>query len=300
MARQYLRITPETTWGTFNGAGTGVIVQLDRANAFTMRPTPIVWTIRSAAGNNLRQQQGSAKTSVKGALSMLCYGSQMATLVPWICATPSGVLGSATIDHAVVMDDAANTTVYRRYLGVMVDQAQFTASEQNPLLNVQLTLTAKQPATITATDFPEPAGPDYPSDTPYLFEQASGGLTLGTSRAEFDSFTVHIQNKLDAHYMASQYLTRLKYCGRDVDWTARFPYATTVDRADLEAQTPVSGSIVLTNGAHTLTMDLKSKNYIAKATDDLQLDKLHMQAIDIQAFLDPTAATPTDFTLTAT
>src|SRR5437763_602834 len=117
MAREYLRITPEVTWGTYNGAGTPIIVDLDQANAFTMRPAPQMWEIRSAAGFNRRRKTGSSKTTVAGALSLAVYPSQVATLIPWICATSANVLGAVTIDHAAVMEDSGPTTVYRRYLG---------------------------------------------------------------------------------------------------------------------------------------------------------------------------------------
>jgi Phage tail tube protein len=300
MARQYLRITPEAAWGVYNPSGTAAIVQIDRDNSFTMRPRPILWTIRSAGGSNRRVQTGASKTGVKGGLNILCYGSQMAAIAPWVCASSDNVLGSATLDHAIVMEDAANTTAYRRYLGVMVDQAQFTASEQDPLLRLQLQLTAQQPATIAAADFPEPHAADYPGDAPYVFEMASGALTLGSRRVEFDAFTVTIKNRLDARFMASPYLTRLKYVGRDVDWTARFPYVTTVDRADYEAVTAVSGAIALANGGHTLTFALQGRNYLAEVEDDLALDKLHLQQIQAAAFLDGGASPANDFSLVAT
>ena len=48
MAREFLRITPEATWGTYDSGGTHTIIQLDQNNAFTMRPKPVFFTIRSA------------------------------------------------------------------------------------------------------------------------------------------------------------------------------------------------------------------------------------------------------------
>ena len=44
MSRQYLRLTTESTWGTYNSGGNTVIVQIDQNNAFTMRAKPVRWT----------------------------------------------------------------------------------------------------------------------------------------------------------------------------------------------------------------------------------------------------------------
>jgi hypothetical protein len=300
MARQYLRITPETTYGTYASGNTHTVIQLDQSNPFTMRPMPIFWSIRTAGGFNGRWQKGSAKTSLGGNLNTICYGSQMAAFVPLISATTGNVLKSFTIDHAIVMDDSGSTTVYRRYLGVMCQQAQITASEQNQLMRMSLQLIGQQPATITGTDFPEPAATAYPIDAPYVFEQVSGAFTLGSSRAELEEFNLTIKNYLDPRFMASQYLTRCKYCGRDVDFSTRFPYIVTVDRSDLESVTAVAASAAFTNGAHTLTFQMNSNNFYAKVDDDLALDKVHLQSVDMECYFDTTAGTPFDFVLTAT
>jgi hypothetical protein len=297
MARQYLRFTPETTWGTYNSSGTATIIQLDQNNAFTMRPAPINWTIRSAGGFNRRVQRGTAKTSVAGILNTLCYGSQMAAFAPWLFASSSNVLESVTIDHAIVMDDTGSTTVYRRYLGVMVNQVQITSGEADQLMRMQIQMTGKQPAVITSTDFPEPLASAYPNDAPYVFEMVSGGFTLGTSRLELEEFNLTVNNHLDPRFMASQYLTRLKYCGRDVDFDVRFPYITTVDRTDFEAQSPVTGLVVFTNGSHSMTFTLDTQNYIAQCNDDLALDKVHLQTLHVEDFFDASASPATDLTV---
>jgi hypothetical protein len=224
----------------------------------------------------------------------------MAAFVPLIAATSANVLQSFTVDHAIVMDDSGSTTVYRRYLGTMVQQASITAGEQNQLMRMSLQLIAQQPATITGTDFPAPAATAYPIDAPYVFEHVSGAFTLGSSRTELEEFNLTIQNHLDPHFMASQYLTRCKYCGRDVNFSTRFPYITTIDRTDLESVTAVAASAIFTNGSHVLTFQMNSQNFYAKVDDDLALDKVHLQAIDMEAYFDTTAGTPNDFVLTAT
>lgn len=299
MAREFLRWTPELTWGTFDTTSTTAqVIQLDQNNAFTMRPAPVAWQIRSASGFNRRVQTGSAKTGVQGGLNILCYGSQMTALMPAIVASPTNVLGSATIDHCLVMEDGSSTKVYRRYLGCMVSQAAFAAAESNQLMRLNMQLIAKQPATITATDFPEPAVSAYPWDAPYVFEMASGALTIGSSRVEFEEFNITIKNTLDARFMASNYLTRLKYCGRDVDWTTRFPYVTAVDRSNYEAVTAIAASITFTNSTHSMAFNFNSNNFEMKVNDDLSLDKVFLESIEGSCYFDRTAGTPNDLTVT--
>lgn len=297
MARQFLRVTPETSYGVYNSGGTHTIIQIDQANPFTMRATPIRWSIRSAGGYNKRWQTGSAKTAFNGTLNTLMYGSQMAQIFPMIAETNPTTLSSFTVDHCLVMDDNASTKVYKRYLGVMTQSAQISASESNQLMRLQMQLIAQKDATITGTDFPEPALNAYPYDAPYVFEMSSGSFTLGSSRVEFEEFNLSIQNILDPRFFATQYLTRCKYCGRDVNFSTRFPYITTVDRASFEAVTSVAASITFTNGAHSIGVNLQSNNFYANVQDDLALDKVHLQSIDMEAYLDVTAGTDATFTI---
>jgi|GEM_PF-4626623 len=297
MARQFLRLTPETTYGVFASAGTKTIIQIDGANPFTMRRQPVEWAIRTAGGYNLRWQKGSAKAQYNGTLNTLMYGSQMAQIFPLIASSDNVTLPSFTVDHAIQMDDNSSTFVYRRYLGVMVQQAQISAAESNQLMRMQLQLIGQKDATITDTDFPEPAVDDYPIDAPYVFEMSSGSFTLGASRVEFEEFNLTIRNILDPRFFASQFLTRCKYCGRDVDFSTRFPYIVTVDRSNYESVTSVSAAITFTNGAHSIGVNLHSNNFYGSVQDDLALDKVFLQSIDMQAYMDVTAVTDATFTV---
>lgn len=294
MSRQYLRLTTESTWGTYNSGGNTVIVQIDQNNAFTMRAKPVRWTVRSAGSFNRRVQTGSSKTGVAGNLNMLLYGSQAAYLMPWIVANSSNVLGSMTADHVVIMDDAGNTAVERRYTGVMVQQAQITANEQDQLMRLQLDLIAQQPGAVTLAD---PAVTTYPSDPPYTFEMASGSFTLATSRTEFENFQLTIKNYLDARFFESQYLTMCKYCGRDVHWQSKLKYKITTDRTDLEAVTAVTANITFTvpsPSTHSIEWNFNTQNFFDSVEDDLALDKVHLQNLSLQSYFDTTASTPND------
>jgi hypothetical protein len=298
MAREYLRWTPELTWGTFDATfATPAIIQLDQPNMFTMRKKPVEWMIRTAGSYNRRLQKGSSKYGIGGGLNMLVYGTQLVTMAPALFATSANVLGSATIDHAIVMEDGSNTVVYQRYLGVMCQQVGIAAKESDQLMRLTLQLIGKATATITITDFAEPAVTAYPSAAPYVFEHA-GAFTLATSRSEFEDISITIKNVLDAKFFRTSTLSRIKYLGRDVDVSIKFPHITTADRAALEAQTAVAASCTFTNGGNSAAFQFNSKNYIAEVTDALDLDKIYLQSIAMQCFFDPTAGTPNDMSVT--
>jgi hypothetical protein len=262
-----------------------------------MRRKPVEWMIRSAGGYNRRVQKGSAKYGLGGGLNMLVYDTQLAGMAPALFATSANVLKSATIDHALVMEDGGPTTVYQRYLGVMCPQVVIAAKEADQLMRLTLQLIGKATATITITDFAEPAATAYPSGNPYVFEHA-GAFTLATSRTEFEDITVTIRNILDAKFFRTATLSRIKYCGRDVDVSIKFPYIVTADRAAMEAQTAVAASCTFTNGTSSLAMQFNTKNYVADVTDALDMDKIYMQGIEMQNFFDASAGTPNDASFT--
>lgn len=298
--QEFLRITKEATFGVFDAAATETaIIQLDQANAFTMRAKPLRWSIRTHGSNNRRVQTGSAKTQLAGSLSTLIYPSQAALLLPWgadLDAT-TGQAYSVTIDHAITMEDATPTVIYRRYLGCKVGSMNIAGSDESQLLRLKLDLVAQKPsaAAITATDFPTPTLADYPADAPYLFQHAAAGFTLDGSVTEFNSFDLTVKNILDATFNASQYVTRIKNCGRDVDLKTKLVYQRATDRAKFEGVTAITIGAVFTNGVNTLTFDLNTKNFYADVSDDLPLDKVKYQEVSLESYVDGTDG---DFILT--
>ena len=298
---EYIRVTKEAVWGVFNttpGAGEQIWIQIDQSNAFSMRPEPVRYEIRSQGSTNRRVQTGSAKTKLAGNLSTFLYPEQASTLLNWGCTVSSGVIGSCTIDHAIVMEDGGPTTIYQRYLGTRVNQAQFAGTEESTTMRLSLQLTAQQTAAITGTDLPLPALTLFPISTPYLFQQCLGAMTLNGSRTEFNKLDITWKNILDATFNASRYVTRIKWCGRDVDWTLNNVYQVGTDRPNLETVTPVTGQVVFTNGTQVLTFNMYSKNYTASVKDDLPLDKVFYQELSMQCYLDASAGS--DFDLTKT
>ena len=304
MAREFLQCTNETTWGVYNTSGTHTILQLTDSNQFTVRPGPMRWEIRSAGGYNRRVQTGSSKFAISGVLNNnIVYGSQA---MFW--ATALGVTGTApgpydlpsyTIDHCIVMEDASNTKVYRRYLGCKFAQWQFSASSDTQLLRLNLNIIGGPYANITATDFPEPACSAYPYDPPFVLEHASTFL-LGTtgSRMEFDRFQVTGANLVDATFFNQTHYTRVKYCGRNIDGAIVFPYVVTTDRSDFEAFSAHPASVTFTNGSHTLAFNFENATYTTAVNDQLDYNRVFLQGLTFADFFDSSVCN--DFTLTAT
>jgi hypothetical protein len=299
MAKEFLRITPETTWGVYDASATGVIIaDLEGANAFTGGAVPKRVSLPTAAAYNRRAITFGRRFDVGGALKMILRGSQGATIASWVDAGGAARPASMTIDHGVLLEDG--TTIKRyRFLGMLAKDATFTADSSSNILHLALSLVGKSyDKTITATDFPEPAATDYASDALYAYEQL-GALKIGSNRAEFDKFQLKITNHLDVRFNnpGSQWASRATYCGRNVDWDAELPYLTTIDRDDYESITAVAGSVTFTNGAHSLAFDMKSSNFYGQVTDNLDMSKTYLQALKMESYWN--AADATDFGLTA-
>lgn len=298
MAREFLRVTPETTPSAFNASGTAYIIDLDAANAYTVRPKPLRKGLRTAGASNLRAVTIAKKKELSGNLNWTIRGSALAVLKDW-CVASAGVLKSYTVDHVLVMEDGSATKHYDRHLGVYVQQAQFSSGESDQFFKAQLQLTGMSTATITATDFPEPALADYPADAFLTFEDGSGGLTLHSeTRVDIETFNLTIKNMLDPRFFVAATPQLIKYCGRDVDWTSRVSYKSTIPRTDFEAQTPIAAAITFNNGTNTVAFDMKSANYYGNVQDQLDVSKLYLQELTLEAHLDYTAGV--DFSMTVT
>jgi Phage tail tube protein len=305
--RQYLKIWNEATFGTFANPGSPVlntdyvIVRLDQGNSFTMRPTPKKWVTRDFAGSNRRIQTGSSQTELKGSLSTLVYMEQANFLFPWgLTLNGSGDLNSCTIDHAILMEDAGNTTIYRRYLGNKVGKFQMTGSSDAQTFRLSLDLTAQKPSAvaITGADFPVPALNQFPvAQCVFNMMAAPGFLNLsGSNRAEFAGFDLTVTNMLDGPFNESNFITRLKWCGRDVDWTDKLVFITNGDRAAFEAVTAETCSARIDNGTHHIILTLETANFLGGVDDDLSLDKVFYQDLKWNNYFDVANATDLTFT----
>lgn len=341
MAREYLVIYPENNtlggyspanWGNFPNTPSPVYIQLTDSNAFTLRPVPVRWTIRSAGGYNRRVLSGSFKTLTTGNLNNLVifgsqanslwFGSSFAWLVPYSYSSGGSTiyeLPSCSIDHVIADESGVFTQITKRYLGVKVSAWSFTSNSDASLARLSLTLFAKsfQNSGFSPAIASDPAYSSYPGapgDPPYVHQHASANVTFGATgsasnryQSGFDQFTVNARHMLDPRFFNSTNIAYLRYCGRDMDYSITFPYRVDVtnDRvtlfessSTLTGVTPVTMNITysIPGTSHTFEFDFKTNSLVGTITDDLNFSQLFMQNITGWSQVDSTALT--DFAIT--
>jgi hypothetical protein len=305
LPREALRLTKESVFGVYGSGGTVkntdvLYIDLTKDNSFTMRKKPIQRTLRSASNGNRLLRVWSSQYDLAGSLNLELFPEQTPMIMAFIASLNSGELGSFTADYIIQMDDASSTNVYARYLGNKVASGEISASASDPAVKVALNLIAKSTATITSTDFATPADADYPVGTPYLFTHTAspGFLTLGTSRSEFNSWSVSFNNKLDAPHFEAPAVSRIKFCGRDVTMNTGLLYQSTADRVAYEATTAQSVQLKLNNGTNSLLIDFKNGNFLTDVGDDLKMDNVFYQNLVFVNAYSPSVGT--DLAITTT
>lgn len=306
-ARRFARMTNETTFGSAVAsptAGNRIILDLTQANPINLRPSPEIWKVRSHGSSNRNVLRGTEQLRVSGSYNGLLFPSQ-AAFVLGRAATISGSpleLGSFTVDEVVVMEDSSRTKTYFSALGTKVEKLQLTAnnSANGVLFAVAMDMIAKQPRTITVSDFAEPAVTDYPSATenPFVFQDTSTGFTLnGVALTNYASWSVTINNILGKdNFDESRYVQRLPWCGRDIMFSARLLFKTRDHRDDFEAQTARDAEVVIADGTTTTTLTFGDKCYIESLTEDEPMDNSYF--LDMTWAVDFDATAGTDFAFT--
>lgn len=313
--RQFLRVWNEAATGQgstyaeqpFTPPGSPVlntdyvVVRLEGDNAFTMRPTPIQKSIRAVDGGNRKVQLTQGQTSVSGNVSTLFYPTQAPFWANLLTLNgTSGDLPSFVCDHAILME--SGTIAYRRYLGCKFDTVTLSGDSSSNLIKFAGQIIASQPqlTNITVGTFPEPSYTVFPSEIPYLFTNFSGGITMNSAtRIEYKSFSLTIDPILDGTFNEGQYISRLRYCGRDIQTDMNFVYQSTNDRNYYEAATAQTAfTATLTAGSHTCAFTMNNANYISKVNDSLPLGNVFYEDVTFQTYMDYT--TGADFSITAT
>lgn len=209
--REFLIITPEATYGTFNSSGTASYIPLDDGNSFSGYPKPLMYKVKSAHTANKIAQYGSQKTGIQLGLKTHAYVALMPTLMgwgtqeinsgqtlPWVTTEPVGDLASCTVDHGMMLSNG--TWDYERFLGVKVKSLSLTGSNDSQLLMANLAMVAKnmQPDFWNSSSAPTltlPAATSYPTAI-YAFQQSAGALTYGTVRSNYQSIEAKWDNTL--------------------------------------------------------------------------------------------------------
>lgn len=292
-AREYLVLTSESAYGTYNGAGTVTVIDLRQENPFTPRTTPAVWTERSAGGSNRMVQQGTEQAGVTGKLSTRFFPSQGKVLMPYILGITGSPynLPSFTADHAIVLDDGSSA-IKTRYLGGMVKTCSLKSVNTGtaPLVGLDLDLVFQKP---TTTAFAEPTWattPHLPIDDPFAFQDLKAGVTIATvSRTNFMSFNLNINNILRTPYDENQYISAAYWSGRDVSFDINFRYLSNADRVIYENQTAQAVAVAFFDGTNTGTFTMNGANFIRTCQDSLPWgDPGFYQALSYNTLVDTT------------
>jgi hypothetical protein len=289
-AIQWLRLVKEASYGVRNPSPDPVsdilFLRLHQSNAFSgMRKTPQRQIIRTADAGNRRRQVVAARSVYAGSLATLLYPTQAPFLLDLAATLSGNDLTSFSVDYF-------DSVRIQSYVGCKIKKLSIPSTATTDYVPLMLDLVGQKldPGFVT---FPQPADTVFPTEVPYEHVETAGNVTVGSLLTLYSSLNLTIDNVLAGTWDELPYISRLYYCGRDVDFSFRAQYLTTDFRAALEAQTPLACSLgwVRTSPSHSAIFDLKATNYEASVADDIPLDNATYQTVSVQSFFDSTALT---------
>ena len=316
MAREFLMLLRETSYGTPDlttgapTAGSFAYVRLDDDNAFTPREMPTLVAIPYGGGLDVDALDVADYNEVKGQLQLkLCY-SQASLLFGWLVSRinsgrttpwtttdassvmPPGDLASLSIYHAKMRSDG--TYERKRYAGCKASNWSLTVNRQGQVASLSIGIVgqkaegneADSSSDPDATEFPAPSDSDFATDLA-LFSHTSGGLKIASVRTLYESITLQSTHKLGAGAMEAKHLSYLLFTGRETTLAAKGLYkASPNDRTALESRTAQDVQLVLTDGSHTITLDLNTNGRVNQLADDLSKGNAYMQEATVKSFWD--------------
>jgi hypothetical protein len=342
MSREFLMLVQESayktpvastiTWPT--ASANTFYIRLDGANTFTMRPRPVIVTVPYGGGVAIDAFRVSDKIECKGRLVTKLYAGPLSQFLlqwaaqpitggtaPWTTTEPNGDLASVSCYHAITRSDG---TIKRRvYLGTKVDGWDLDVSEDGTIATLSLDLSASTPQGNQFDSSTDPSSGTFPAPTdspnqfpttgatgPYVFVHASGGLTIGSARTQFQSLRLSCRNVIARRFWANRFINLMRFVGRSTTLQAvNFYVPSPDDRTDYEGllgfQTsgtvPYSSTactLELNNGTHTCTFSLNNNDVITTLEDQLPLNDLYTQTMTVTNQYDP--STGNDFTMAFT
>ena len=237
---------------------------------------------------------------------------------PWTTTEVAGDLASVAIYHAIMRSDGS---IKRRvYLGCKVDSWDLDISENSTIATLSLDISGSTPQGNQFDSSTDPSSGTFPAPTdaqmptggtsgPYVFAHASGGLTIGSARTQFQSVKISSKNVLARRFWAGRFIGLLRFVGRSTTLEATNYYAAAPDdRTSYEglvgfttgggAYTGTDVSFALSNGTHSITIDLKNNSVFTGIEDQTPLNDLYTQTTTVTNQYDP--ASSTDFTVAFT
>jgi len=332
MSREFLLLVQESAYKTPVASPTvynytsppstpsAFYIRLDGANTFTMRPRPVMVAVPYGGGVAIDAFRVSDKIECKGRLVTKLYAGPLSQFLlqwaaqpinagqtsPWTTTEPAGDLASVAIYHAITRSDGS---IKRRvYLGTKVDGWDVDVSEDGTIATLSMDLSASTPqgnqfdssTDPTAVTFPAPTdSPNQMPINPYLFVHASGGLTIGTSRTQFQSLKLSSKNRIARRFWANRFVNLMRFVGRETTLQAvNFYSPTPDDRTAYEGLTTETTSLTLNNGTHSLEVSMNTASVISQFEDQLPLNDLYTQTMTITNQWDATAGSDLAFTFT--
>ncbi len=343
MSREFLLLVQESAYKTPvatpiywpTASANAFYIRLDGANVFSMRPRPVMVAVPYGGGVAIDAFRVADKLECKGRLVTKLYAGPLSQFLlqwaaqqintgqtsPWTTTEPAGDLASVAIYHAIMRSDG---TIKRRvYLGTKVDGWDLDVSEDGTIATLSMDLSASTPqgnqfdSSIDPTAGTFPAPTDSPNQYPgpgvtgpYVFTHASGGLTIGSARTQFQSIKLSVKNQIARRFWANRFVNLMRFVGRATTLEAVNFYAPSPDdRTDYEGllgfQTtgtvPYSSTAVtfeLNNGTHSVTFGLNNNSVFTTFEDQLPLNDLYTQTMTITNQWDPTAGSDLALTFT--
>lgn len=313
MSREFLYLVQESAYKT--PVATPVVgssafyIRLDGSNAFTMRPRPVMVAVPYGGGVAVDAFRVSDKIECKGRLACKLYAGALSQFLlqwsaqpintaqtsPWTTTEPAGDLASVSCYHAITRSDGSIKC--RVYLGTKVDAWGIEVSEDGTIATLRMDLSAATPqgnqfdssTDPTSTTFPAPTDLQLPTNA-YVFIHASGNLTVGSARSQFQSVRISCKNQVARRFWANRFINLMRFVGRSTTLEAVNFYAPTPDdRTSYEGLTTETTSFALNNGTHSITINMNSASVITTFEDQLPLNDLFTQTMTITNQWDSTA-----------
>src|SRR5271157_4520188 len=326
MSREFLLLVQESAYKTPvsspvvwpTASANAFYIRLDGANVFTMRPRPVMVAVPYGGGVAIDAFRVSDKIECKGRLVTKLYAGPLSQFLlqwggqqintgqtsPWTTTEPAGDLASVACYHAITRSDGS---IKRRvYLGCKVDGWDIDVSEEGTIATLSMDISGSTPqgnqfdssTDPTAATFPPPTDAQLPTN-PYVFIHASGGLTIGSARTQFQSLKLASKNVIARRFWANRFVNLMRWVGRSTTLDAVNFYAPTPDdRTSYEGLTTETTSFELNNGTHSITINMNSASVITTFEDQLPLNDLYTQTMTITNQWDSTAGSDLALTFT--
>src|SRR5208337_1588369 len=328
MSREFLMLVQESAYKTPvaspvvwpTASANTFYIRLDGANVFTMRPRPVMVAVPYGGGVAIDAFRVSDKIECKGKLITKLYAGPLSQFLlqwaaqqinsgqtsPWTTTEPAGDLASVSIYHAITRSDGS---IKRRvYLGTKVDGFDVDVSEDGTIATLSMDLSASTPQGNQFDSSTDPSSITFPPPTdspnqlpinPYVFVHASGGLTIGSARTQFQSIRLSVKNQIARRFWANRFVNLMRFVGRATTLEAVNFYAPSPDdRTSYEGLTTEATSFALNNGTHSIAINMNAASVISQFEDQLPLNDLYTQTMTITNQWAPTAGSDLALTFT--